>query len=241
MATPRSADAIFDNAITFDAPSPEGEEATNYEIGYRTSRPQINGAIALYYTEFDNRIVAGSVLNPATEGPESFFINAGETTAWGVEISGVYQPEFFNDMVFGIVNFTYNNTELQDGFGVNPAGSQLADSPEFFGTVGVTVEPTDYIVANLTGRYTGERFADFQEAATQPGNRMEAFWNWSAFVDFGGPNPFGISENVSLRFNVDNILDEDTIAFTFTTTGNGNAFYRPFNPRTFQATLVVAF
>jgi iron complex outermembrane receptor protein len=44
-----------------------------------------------------------------------------------------------------------------------------------------------------------------------------------------------------LRLNVDNIFDEDTLAFTFTTTGAGNAFFRPLNPRTVQATLTVTF
>ena len=54
-------------------------------------------------------------------------------------------------------------------------------------------------------------------------------------------NGFGLPENVSLRFNIDNIFDEDTLAFTFTTTGTGNASYRPLNPRTAQATLTVRF
>ena len=241
FALPRGADTIFDDAISFPAPQPDAEEATNYEIGFRTSRPQLNATLAAFYTSFDNRIVSGSVTNPATMQPETFSVNAGETSAYGIELSGVYQPDFFNDQVYANFNLTYNQTELEDGFGNNPAGGRLADSPEWLFTGGVTYEPTDWMVANISTKYTGERFADFQEAATSPGNVMEAYYLWSAYLDLGGPNDFGIPENVSLRFNVDNIFDEETLAFTFTSSSGGNAFFRPLNPRTFQATLTVKF
>ncbi|MEO0607001.1 MAG: TonB-dependent receptor [Pseudomonadota bacterium] len=241
FALPRGADTIFDDAISFVAPQPEAEESTNYEIGFRTSRPQFNATAALYYTAFDNRIVTGNVLNPATNQPESFSVNAGETTAMGVELSGVYQPDIFNDQVYANFNLTYNQSELEDGFGTNPAGSRLADSPEWIFSGGVTYEPNEWLVANLSTKYTGERFADFKEASASPGNVMESYFLWSGYVDIGGPNDFGLPENISLRFNIDNILDEETLAFTFTSSSGGNAFFRPLNPRTFQATLTATF
>ncbi len=240
-ALPRGADTIYDVAVGFVPPSPEGEESENYEIGLRTSRPQVNGALAVFYTGFDNRIVTGNVINPATGQPESFSVNAGETTAYGVELSGVYQPERFNDQLYANFNLTYNKTELQDAFLGNPEGAALADSPEWLFTGGVTYEPTEWAIANISTKYTGERYADFREAADSPGNLMEDYFLWSAYLDLGGPNPFGLPENVSLRFNVDNLFDEDTLAFTFTTAGGGNAFFRPLNPRTFQATLTARF
>lgn len=241
FALPRGADTIFSQAVSFPAPPPEAEESTNYEIGYRTSRSEFNATAALFYTAFDNRIVTGNVINPATEQPESFSVNAGETSAFGAELSGVYQPDFFNDQIYANFNITYNHTELEDGFGTNPAGSRLADSPEWLFTGGITYEPTEWFVANLSTKYTGERFADFKEAATSPGNVMEGYFVWSGYVDIGGANGFGLPENVSLRFNVDNILDEETLAFTFTSSSGGNAFFRPLNPRTFQATLTAKF
>ena len=241
FALPRGADTIFDDAVGFPAPPPEGEESENYEIGVRTSRPQLNGTLAVFYTAFDNRIVGGSVLNPATGQPETFSVNAGETTAYGFELSGVYQPDFFNDQVYANFNLTYNKSELQDGFGVNEAGNTLADSPEWLFTGGITYEPTEWLVANISTKYTGERFADFAEAEFQPGNEMEDYFLWSGYIDIGGPNNFGLPENVSLRLNVDNIFDEDVLAFTFTTSGTGNAFFRPLNPRTVQATLTAQF
>jgi iron complex outermembrane receptor protein len=90
-------------------PAPEGEESQNYEVGVRTNRSQFYGSAALFYTTFDNRLVAGSVINPATEQPEAFYISAGETEAYGFELSGVYQPDFLGDKVYFDGNLTYNH------------------------------------------------------------------------------------------------------------------------------------
>ncbi|MCG8442344.1 MAG: TonB-dependent receptor, partial [Caulobacterales bacterium] len=241
LAIPREADTIFDDAVSFVAPEPEAEQSQNYEIGVRTSREGLALTLAGYYTLFDNRIVTGSVFNPATEQPETFSINAGETTAIGFELSGFYQPPILNDQVYANFNLTYNKTELQDGFGVNEAGNALADSPEWLFTGGITYEPTEWFVGNISTKYTGERFADFSEGAFQPGNVMESYFLWSLYADLGGPNPFGAPDNVSVRLNVDNLFDEDTLAFTFTTAGTGNAFFRPLSPRTVSLTLTAAF
>lgn len=240
-ALPRGADDIFSTAVSFEAPAPEAEESQNYEIGYRTNRPTFNGALSLFYTSFENRLVTGNVIDPATLQPEAFYINAGGTTAYGFELSGVWKPHFLNEQVYADANLTYNHAELDDGFGVNPAGSLLADSPEWLFTGGVTWEPTEWLVANISTKYTGERYADFAEGAFQADNVMESYFLWSGYVDLGGPNNFGLPENISLRFNVDNIFDEDTLAFTFTTTGTGAASYRPLNPRTAQVTLTARF
>lgn len=240
-ALPRGADDIFSIATSFTPPPPAAEESDNFEIGFRTNRPTFNGALALFYTQFENRLVAGNVIDPATLQPEAFFVNAGGTKAYGFELSGVWQPAIFDNQLYADANLTYNHAELDDGFGVHPAGSLLADSPEWLFTGGVTWEPTEWLVANMSTKYTGERYADFAEGAFQPGNVMESYFLWSGYVDLGGPNNFGLPENVSLRFNIDNIFDEDTLAFTFTTTGTGNASNRPLNPRTAQATLTVRF
>ena len=229
-ALPRGADDIFSiastDASTEPLPAPKGEESQNFEIGYRTNRSQFYGSAALFYTTFDNRLVAGSVINPATQQPEAFYINAGKTEAYGFELSGVYQPAFFDDKVYLDGNLTYNHAEDEAGF-------ILADSPEWLFTGGVTYEPTEWMVANISGKYTGKRYADYTESY-----EMDSYAVLSGYLDLGGPNDFGVPENVSLRFNVDNLLDEEvTTAFVFA----GSAYFRPLNPRTFQATLTVRF
>ncbi|MEP1871407.1 MAG: TonB-dependent receptor, partial [Paraglaciecola sp.] len=232
FALPSGTDDIYDNAISFEADTPEGEEADNFELGYRTNQESFNAALALFYTRFDNRLFASNVINPATGQPEGFYINGGASEAYGFELSGVYQPEAFDKELYFNANISYKNATLVDGFGSNPAGSRLADSPEWLVTAGITYEPTEWIVANVSAKYTGSRYTDYAETYT-----MESFTLVSAYLDLGGINPFGIPENVSLRFNVDNLFDEEVLSFAFI----GSAFYRPLNPRNFQASLTVAF
>lgn len=226
FALPRGADDIFDNATSTPLPAPEGETAENFEIGIRTNRSQFFGAATAYYTSFDNQLLAASVINPATGQPEAFYINGGEVTAYGVELSGVYQPDYFNDMLYFNGNLTYNSTEDANGL-------ELADSPNWIITGGVTYEPTEWLVANVSGKFTGERFSTFSETAP-----VDSFTVFDGYVDIGGPNDFGMPDNISLRLNVNNIFDEEVpTAFIFA----GSAFYRPLNPRTFQATLTARF
>jgi iron complex outermembrane receptor protein len=231
-ALPNGTDDIYDNAVSFEPDTPEGEEADNLELGYRTNKENFNAALALFYTRFDNRLFASNVLNPATGQPESFYINGGASEAYGFELSGVYQPEVFKKQLYMNANVSYKNASLVDGFGSNPEGSALADSPDWVMTGGITYEPTEWLVANVSAKYTSSRFTDYAETY-----EMDSYTTVSAYVDLGGVNPFGMPENVSLRLNVDNLFDKEVLSFAFV----GSAFYRPLSPRNVQASLTVAF
>ena len=231
-ALPAGTDDIFDNAIGFAAEAPKGEESDNIEFGYRTNSENYNGAVAVFYTRFDNRLIASSVLNPATGQPETFYVNAGASKAYGIEFSGVFQPEMFDRELYFNANVSYKKATLVDGFGSNPAGSQLPDSPEWLATGGVTYEPTAWLVANFSAKYTDTRYTDFNETY-----ELKSYLVAQAYLDIGGPNSFGIPENMRLRFNVDNVFDKQVMSFGFT----GSSFGRPLSPRTFQATLTVDF
>ena len=231
-ALPAGTDDIFDNAIGFAAEAPKGEESDNIEFGYRTNSENYNGAVAVFYTRFDNRLIASSVLNPATGQPETFYVNAGASKAYGIEFSGVFQPEMFDRELYFNANVSYKKATLVDGFGSNPAGSQLPDSPEWLATGGVTYEPTEWLVANFSAKYTDTRYTDFNETY-----ELKSYLVAQAYVDIGGSNSFGMPENMRLRFNVDNVFDKQVMSFGFT----GSSFGRPLSPRTFQATLTVDF
>ncbi|MGO4893682.1 TonB-dependent receptor [Flavobacterium sp. W21_SRS_FM6] len=231
-ALPQGTDDIYSLAISFEPETPEGEEADNVELGYRTNQETFNAALALFYTRFDNRLFASNVLNPATQQPEAFYINGGASEAYGFELSGVYQPEMFEKALYLNANISYKHATLIDGFGANPEGSKLADSPDWIMTGGITYEPTEWLVANVSAKYTSSRFTDYAETY-----EMDSYTIVSAYIDLGGVNPFGMPENVSLRFNVDNLFDKEVLSFAFV----GSAFYRPLNPRNFQASLTVAF
>nr|WP_115720568.1 TonB-dependent receptor [Gallaecimonas mangrovi] len=230
-ALPAGADDIFSTAVE-TVVKPEAEEANNYELGYRTNRDTFNTSIALYYTLFKNRLVEGNVLNPATDQPESFYVNAGDSEAYGVELSGVWQPAIFKKKLYFNSNVTFNHATLKDGFDDNPAGSRLADSPLWLFNGGVTWEPSDWLVAHFSAKYTGSRYGDYAEDY-----KTAAYWTTSAYVDIGGPNNFGLPENVSIRFNLDNVFNTKAMAYIY----SGSNYVRPLSPRTFQATLTVHF
>ncbi len=231
-ALPAGTDDIFDNAIGFAAQAPKGEESDNFEFGYRTNSENYNGAVAVFYTRFDNRLIASSVLNPATGQPETFYVNAGASKAYGIEFSGVFQPEMFDRELYFNANVSYKKATLVDGFGSNPAGSQLPDSPEWLATGGVTYEPTEWLVANFSAKYTDTRYTDFNETY-----ELKSYLVTQAYVDIGGANDFGMPENIRLRFNIDNVFDKQVMSFGYT----GSSYGRPLSPRTFQATLTVDF
>lgn len=108
----------------------------------------------------------------------------------------------------------------------------LPDSPEWLMTAGVTYEPTEWLVANFSAKYTDERYLDFNETYT-----LDSYLVAQAYVDIGGPNNFGMPENVRLRFNLDNVFDKQVVSFGYV----GSNYGRPLSPRTFQATLTVDF
>jgi len=243
FALPRGADDVFSIATTtlVPVPAPEAETSTNFEVGYRTNRPRINAAVALFKTSFDNRLQSFSVpLAGAPGGTETFYQNVGSVDAFGVEFTANWKPEFLGDYTYINSNITYNKTEFKDNYTtssgtVEIAGNRLPDSPKWLFIAGVTVEPTSWLVANLSGKYTGERYSNYVNTET-----MEAYAVWNAYVDIGGSDDMGPLKNMRARINVDNIFDKDVLAFTFTTT-TGLATFRPLNPRTLQVSLTADF
>ena len=231
-ALPQGADDIFDNALGFEAQQPQAEEAQNFEVGIRANRATYSGSAALFYTAFDNRLFEGNVFNPATEQPEAAFVNGGASTAYGIEISAVVQPEVFDNRFYINADLSWKIARLDDGFASNPPGSQLADSPELLGNIGLTWEPSSWFVANIGVQYTDRRYTDFAQQI-----ELEAYTLATAYVDIGGPNDLGIPENLRFRVNIDNLLDEKTLPFGFT----GSTFLRPLNPRTILGTVTIEF
>ena len=142
------------------------------------------------------------------------------------------QPEVFDNRFYINADLSWKMARLDDGFASNPPGSQLADSPELLGNIGLTWEPSNWFVANIGVQYTATRYTDFAQQI-----ELEAYTLATAYVDIGGPNDLGIPENLRFRINIDNLLDEKTLPFGFT----GSTFLRPLNPRTILGTVTIEF
>lgn len=242
LALPRGADDVFALASPA-ARTPEAETSRNWEIGLRTNRPTFNAAFAVYRTKFDNRLQSFALNVPGSPTTETFFQNVGSVEASGAEFSGVWKPEWLDDRAYFNVNLSYNDVAFQDdvagfvagGGALRIAGNTVPDSPELIVQGGVTLEPTPWIVANISARYIGERFSNFTNT-----ERARDYTLVNAYIDFGGEWAVGPARGVKLRVNVDNLLDEDYLG-TISPTVNTLATFRPGPPRTVQASLTARF
>ncbi len=247
-ALPRGTDDAFAiaPASTRFSPAPDAEESENYEIGARTLRSTFTAAVAVYYTTFENRLETyGNFVAGQTGAVETFPQNVGGVESYGVEFTGAWKPEIFDDKLYFNGNLTYNNTTFQDDIpnflaplaGTTTrrplviSGNTLADSPEWIVTAGATYEPTTWLVANVSAKYITDRYSNFTNT-----EEVSDFTIVSAYVDLGegdGDGPLGYFK---ARLNVDNLFDEDRLAF-ITPSVNGLASFRPQSPRTVSVSL----
>jgi len=246
MALPRGADDVLSAASPTVTP-PKAETSTNLELGYRANRPTFNASLVVYKTEFKNRLQQFNSIVPGSTTVESFFQNVGAVEASGVEFSGQWKPELLDGKVYFNTNVSYNKSEFQDNVlnyrssaTATPAtlaikGKQVPDFPEWIFQGGVTVEPTDGLVFNLSGRLIDDRFTNFVNSEHAAGYMI-----WNAYLDMGEGFGFGPFEQVKARVNVDNIFDTDYLG-TIGTTVNTLATFRPGSHRTLQFTLSADF
>ncbi len=138
MALPQGADDIYSLASP-GAPGPEAETAQNLEFGLRTNRETFNGVLAVYGSQFDDRLQSYAAPVPGSGTTETYFQNVGTVTAFGAEGSGVWKPRALGDRVAFNGNLSWNNATFRDDFSTfDIAGNHVPDSPEWLSQAGVT-------------------------------------------------------------------------------------------------------
>ncbi|USQ98313.1 TonB-dependent receptor [Caulobacter sp. RL271] len=247
MALPRGADDIFSAASPTIA-SPLPETSTNWEFGYRANHRTFNASIVAYQTEFKNRLQAFASLVPGGGGvTETFYQNVGAVKAKGVEFSGQWKPEIFAGKAYFNANVSYNDAVFQDDVlnyrasttaapvTLAIAGKKVPDFPDWVFTTGVTVEPFDGLLVNVSARHLESRFTNFVNS-----EKVGGYTIVNAYVDIGDGFAAGPFSQVKARVNVDNIFDKDYLG-TISTTVNTAASFRPAPPRTIQFTISADF
>jgi iron complex outermembrane receptor protein len=247
MALPRGADDIFSAAApTVTAPLPE--TSTNWEIGYRANHKTFNASVVAYMTEFKNRLQAFAAPVPGGGGvTESFFQNVGAVKAKGVEFSGQWKPEVFAGKAYFNANVSYNSAKFQDDvlnyrasttatpLTLAIAGKKVPDFPDWVFTTGVTLEPFDGLLMNVSARHLESRFTNFINS-----EKVGGYTIVNAYIDIGDGFSAGPFSQVKARVNVDNLFDKDYLG-TISTTVNTAASFRPAPPRTIQFTISADF
>ena len=247
MALPRGADDVFSAASpTVVAPKPETSK--NLELGYRANRATFNASVVAYKTTFKNRLQQFNTEVPGGGGTiESFYQNVGAVEAEGVEFSGQWKPELLGGKIYFNANASYNKSEFQDDvfnyrssataapITLKTKGKAVPDFPEWLFQGGVTVEPTDGLVFNLSARHIDDRFTNFVNNESTKGYTL-----FNAYLDIGDGFAAGPFKQVKTRVNIDNIFDKDYLG-TISTTVNTPASFRPGSHRTIQFTLSADF
>lgn len=202
------------------APGPEAETSTNWEIGYRANRPTFNASIVAYKTTFENRLQAFASVVPGSTTTETFSQNVGAVEAHGAEFSGQWKPEFLGGKVYFNSNLSDNIAEFQDSFpGFAIAGKRVPDFPEWLWTGGVTFEPVEGAVINVSARHISSRFTNFVNT-----EQTDGYTIYNAYVDLGDGFGAGPFEQIKARVNIDNILDEDYLGTVNVTTATPATF-----------------
>ena len=245
MALPKGMDDVFSvsyasSAALVAAPAPE--RSKNVELGVRTTQPQFFASLTGYYTKFDNRIQSiTSILPGTTNVTETFYQNVGGVEAYGAELLANVKPTVLRGFAYFNANVTYNHAQFQDDIVATPtltyrtAGKFLPDSAKWIVSGGITVEPSPWLVANLTAKYTSKRFSTFDNSA---GSSVPGFTVFSAYADIGDGFSLGPIKNAKIRVNVDNLFDKDVLSF-ISPAITGDGFFRPLSPRTVQLSLSV--
>jgi len=199
--------AAFDSAVAHLKP----ETSTSIDLGYRFKRAELQGSVALYHADFDDRL-----LNVAScsgiAGCPSTFVNVGKVQTQGLESALVWTPvkdySWFN-------SFTYNdskyksdyldaNSATKDANGngvVHANGKQVVDSAKVLFNTELSYENAVWF-GRLSAKYTSKRYYTYTNDVEVPAFTVV---NFSSGYKF---KTVGILKEASIQFNITNLLDK---------------------------------
>ncbi len=219
------------NQVDFSEVQPETTKA--WDLGYRFNNGDVIASAAVWYNEYDNRIVSAFDADPASPFfGQSIDRNVGAVELMGFDgavgwqatdrlslyVSAAYnQSEILEDLRLG--NFNCTSANQRPGSTptcpVSPApalaiptflptaGKELVETPEWTFAARADFDVTEDLSIGLQGKYTGERFATDVNDET-----FDAFTILDFDARYDLTNTFGI-RNAFVQLNVTNLLDEE--------------------------------
>lgn len=221
---------VTDNSIDFSAVQPERTKA--YDLGYRFRNARLIAQAAVWYIEFENRIV-NSLDNDPDSATFGFFVdrNVGAVKQQGFDGQLGY---IFSDRFALNLSASYNESELQENLFVGnfnctsanqvagstpvcPAAPGFTAIPLFLPTEGKTLvetpdwtfsaradwDVTEDLSVGLQAKYVGERFAtDVNDEIS------DAYTVADLDMRYDLTDRFGI-RGAYVQMNVNNLFGED--------------------------------
>jgi iron complex outermembrane receptor protein len=204
-AIPADANILGDEIDTAVFPGVEPETTKSYDIGYRYQGETVTASAALWYNEFDNRIVT------------SFDADAGvnvDRNVGTVELQGIDAEigwRATSDLTF-YASASYIESELKDDLEIGrtlggvvtllpTAGKALVETPEW-----TFAGRAQYLIENFTfglqGKHVGDRFSTDVNDQVSPAYTV---FDIDISVDL---SDYGLGDTL-LQFNGTNIFDEE--------------------------------
>lgn len=209
------------------------ETTKSWDLGYRFNNGDIIASAAVWYNEYDNRIVSAFDADPASP----FFGQSVDRNVGAVELMGFDGAVGWQatDRLSLYVSAAYNDSEILEDLrlgnfnctsanqrpGSTPAcptapaaalaiptflptgGKKLVETPDWTFAGRVDFDVTDNLSVGLQGKYTGERFAT---------DVNDEVFDAYTVVDFDArydlTDTFGIRD-AFIQLNVTNLLDEE--------------------------------
>ncbi len=201
----------------------EPETGQQYEVGIKFQPNGYNSyaTVAVFELTRENYVET----DPGTFLP----VQTGEARSRGLELEGVANLE--NGLSF-IASYTYVDVDIQESATVAEIGETPTQTPEHFASLWVDYAfPQSFLQGlNLGGgvRYIGSSYGNIPNTLKSPAETV-----------FDAAARYAISDNLDLRLNVKNLLDEKQIASTYVRSGTEFATFGP--ERTVVGSLVYRF
>lgn len=216
--------------IDFTAVQPETTKT--YDLGYRFRQGGAIAQVALWYTEFENRIVSSRDNDPAS--PTFDFTvdrNVGSVKQQGIDAQVGYA--FAENFVVNL-SASYNESELQEDLFLGTttiagtvyqqylptAGKTVVETPDWTFGGRIDWDVTEDLSVGLQAKYVGDRFATDVNDEISPSYVV-------ADLDVRYNLPNVVIRDAFIQLNVNNLFEEEYLANI--STGN-NALAAVVNP-----------
>ncbi len=195
-------------------PDTDPQETSNLELGVKWDffNGRLSTNAAVFKTVNDKTVFTDALLGP---------IPAGKQTVQGVEV-GLSRRFTDNWIVLGSISFLDSEINAGTTTGGNPTGAALPLIPKWSGNLFTSYRFASGLIIGGGGQYSDQITRRDNNAPTVP-RQTPSYWLFNALASYP------VSKNVTIRFNVNNLFDEQ---FIQSLNNNGGRF-NPGAPRAY--------
>ncbi|OFJ50115.1 TonB-dependent receptor [Janthinobacterium lividum] len=189
-------------AFNLGTPNLKPETSTTLDLGIRFKRDALQGSLAVYHADFNDRLLSVATC-AGIVGCPSTFVNVGKVATNGVEAIGVWKLSrnlsWFNSFTFN--NSKYKSNYLDNGKTIAISGKQVVDAPRTMFDTELTYDNATWFT-RLGAKHTGKRYYTYMNDGAVP-----AFWVGTLSAGYK-LQAIGMFKEISLQLNVSNLFDK---------------------------------